>query len=284
MYGRYQKLLEQNNALDFDDLLMKVALAFRDHPDILAELQERFQYILIDEYQDTNHAQYMIAHLLAMKHKNICVVGDPDQSIYAWRGADIRNILDFEKDYPKAKVVRLEQNYRSTKTILEIASKLIASNRQRKEKRLWTENEAGKPATLFLCGDEHEEAKTVAGHFKKLNAQGIAWSEMAVFYRMNSLMRVIEEALRRGGIPYRIARGVDFYHRKEIKDVLAYMRVIANSADELSLTRIVNTPARGISDGTVKQLQLLAMSRGEGLWEVMKRVQQTDLPARRRWR
>ncbi len=280
IYGRYQKLLEQNNALDFDDLLMKVPLSFRDHPSILTELQERFQYILIDEYQDTNHAQYMIAHLLAMKHKNICVVGDPDQSIYAWRGADIRNILDFEKDYPDAKVVRLEQNYRSTKTILQIASKLIANNRQRKDKQLWTENEAGQPATLFLCGDEHEEARQVALHFKKLHKEGYAWSQMAVFYRMNSLMRVIEDALRKAAIPYRIARGVDFYHRKEIKDVLAYLRVIANPADELSLTRIVNTPARGISDTTVRQLQLLGLSRGQSLWQVMTMVQHTDLPAR----
>jgi DNA helicase-2/ATP-dependent DNA helicase PcrA len=275
VYTKYQQLLKQNNALDFDDLLMYTAHAFRDHPDVLKELQERFQYVLIDEYQDTNHAQYIIAHALALRHKNMCVVGDPDQSIYAWRGADIQNILDFEKDYPTAKVVRLEQNYRSTKTILRIASKLIAQNKQRKDKTLWTTNDEGARAQLFLCQDEYDEANTVAEQLRELHDQGgREWNQMAVFYRINALSRVMEDSLRRAGIPYQIARGVEFYGRKEIKDVLAYLRVIANPADEVSLARIINVPARGISDRTVTQLQTYAVGKGSTLWQTLAQVDQ----------
>ncbi len=267
IYAKYQQLLNQYNALDFDDLLLKTAHAFRDHPDILRELQQRFNYILIDEYQDTNHAQYIIAHALAQRHKNICVVGDPDQSIYAWRGADIKNILEFERDYPDATVVRLEQNYRSTKSILAIAGKLIASNTQRKEKSLWTENAEGENATVILAQDEHDEAQQIAQLFQDLHDNhAMDWNRMAVFYRMNALSRVMEDALRRAGIPYQIARGVEFYNRKEIRDVLAYLRVIANPHDELSLTRIINVPTRGIGDSTVKQLQAHAVAKGISLW------------------
>jgi DNA helicase II / ATP-dependent DNA helicase PcrA len=274
VYRNYERLLKQNNALDFDDLLLRTAQAFRDHPDVLSELQDRFQYILIDEYQDTNHAQYVVAHALALKHRNICVVGDPDQSIYAWRGADIQNILDFEKDYADAKVVKLEQNYRSTQTILDIADNIIKKNRQRKDKRLWTKNARGDAAKLFLCGDEHEEALTLARHLRELKEKGLSWNEMAVFYRINSLSRVMEDALRRSGVPYRIARGVDFYHRKEIKDVLAYLRVIANPNDELSLSRIVNVPARGIGDSAVKLMQVHALSNAWTLWETLQKFDQ----------
>jgi len=271
IYSKYQKLLDQNNALDFDDLLLKTAYALRTHQDVLAELQERFQYILIDEYQDTNHAQYIIAHAIAHKHKNICVVGDPDQSIYAWRGADIRNILHFEQDYPDAKIVRLEQNYRSTKTILAIASAVIANNKQRKKKDLWTENDDGHKAKLFLCQDEHDEAKTITEELKKFHDEdGRAWSQMAIFYRMNALSRVMEEQLFKAKIPYQIARGVEFYNRKEIKDVLAYLRVIANPADEVSLERIANTPTRGISDPTIKALQNYAFANGLSLFGAMQ--------------
>jgi DNA helicase-2/ATP-dependent DNA helicase PcrA len=282
IYTKYQEILKQNNALDFDDLLMRTAHAFRDHPDMLRELQDRFQYILIDEYQDTNHAQYIIAHALAQRHRNICVVGDPDQSIYAWRGADIQNILDFEKDYPDAKVVKLEQNYRSTKTILDIASKIIANNTQRKDKGLWTENDQGAKAKLVLCQDEHDEANIVMQELKRLNEQEqIPWSRMAIFYRMNALSRVMEDALRRNNIPYQIARGVEFYNRKEIKDVLAYLRVVANPADEVSLTRIVNVPPRGIGDTTVKQIQAYAIANGMTLWDALERAGQiTGLSAR----
>jgi DNA helicase-2/ATP-dependent DNA helicase PcrA len=274
IYTKYQEILKQNNGLDFDDLLMRTAHVFRDYPDILRELQDRFQYILIDEYQDTNHAQYIIAHALAMRHRNLCVVGDPDQSIYAWRGADIQIILDFEKDYSDAKVVKLEQNYRSTKTILAIASKLIANNTQRKDKGLWTENDQGEKAQLYLCQDEHDEARVITEQLKKSNEAGVEWSRMAIFYRMNALSRVMEDALRRASVPYQIARGVEFYNRKEIKDVLAYLRVIANPADEVSLTRIINVPPRGIGDTTVKQMQAYATANGMSLWDSLERAGQ----------
>ena len=274
-YTKYQRTLDQNSALDFDDLLMKTAFAFRDHQDVLAELQERFQYVLIDEYQDTNHAQYVIAHALALRHRNMCVVGDPDQSIYAWRGADIQNILDFEKDYPDAKVVRLERNYRSTKTILQIASQLIANNKQRRKKDLWTENDQGQKATLLLCQDEYDEADVVAERIKELHdKEGHQWNEMAIFYRINALSRVMEDALRRRSMPYQIARGVEFYNRKEIKDVLAYLRVIANPDDEVNLTRIVNVPPRGLGDSGLKLLQTYAVGQGQSLWQSMEQATQ----------
>ncbi|HEX8910779.1 MAG TPA: UvrD-helicase domain-containing protein [Humisphaera sp.] len=270
VYAKYQALLTQNNALDFDDLMMRTVFAFRDHPAVLAELQERFQYILIDEYQDTNRAQYVLAHALALKHRNLCVVGDPDQSIYAWRGADLANILDFEKDYADATVIRLEQNYRSTKTILAIASKLIAKNVRRKEKSLWTENPQGDKAELYLCQDEHDEADVVMRWLRDLNEkQKVPWSEMAVFYRMNSLSRVMEEALFKNKVPYQIARGTEFYNRKEIKDVLAYLRVIANPADEVSLGRIVNVPTRGLGDTSLKQVQAYGIANGMGLFDAL---------------
>ena len=270
VYAKYQQMLTQNNALDFDDLLLRTAQGLRDFPEVLAELQERFAYLLIDEYQDTNHVQYILAHALALKHRNICVVGDPDQSIYAWRGADIQNILDFEKDYPDAKIVRLEQNYRSTKTILEIASKLIGNNRRRKEKRLWTENPHGDLAALFLCQDEHDEADVIMKQLRRLHDDKFyAWNQMAIFYRMNALSRVMEDALRRANVPYQIARGVEFYNRKEIKDVLAFLRVIVNPADEVSLERIINVPTRGLGDAAVKKMTDFGAVRGMNLWTVL---------------
>ncbi|HSV16712.1 MAG TPA: UvrD-helicase domain-containing protein, partial [Tepidisphaeraceae bacterium] len=271
IYKKYQALLNANNALDFDDLLLRTTLAMRDHPQLLRELQDRFQYILIDEYQDTNHAQYVLAHALALRHRNICVVGDPDQSIYAWRGADIKNILDFEKDYPDARVVKLEQNYRSTKTILQIAGSLIAHNLQRKDKALWTENGQGEKAKLFLCQDEYDEANIVAAQLKEAHEKhGFRWDQMAIFYRMNALSRVMEDALRKENLPYVMARGTEFYNRKEIKDVLAYLRVIANPQDELSLARIVNVPARGLGDTSVKQMQAHAIATGKTLFAAMQ--------------
>lgn len=270
IFTKYQQLLQQNNALDFDDLMLRTAHAFRDFPDVLKELQERFQYLLIDEYQDTNHAQYVIAHALALRHRNICVVGDPDQSIYAWRGADIKNILEFERDYPDAKVVRLEQNYRSSQRILRIASELISRNTQRKEKGLWTENAKGEPAVFLMCQDEHDEADQVMRQFRALQQNsGYAWNQMAVFYRMNSLSRVMEDALRHANIPYQIARGVEFYNRKEIKDVLAYLRVIANPNDEVSLARIVNVPTRGLGDTSLKQISAHATAHGLSLLDAL---------------
>ena len=275
VYRKYQELLQQNNALDFDDLLLRTAQAFRDRPQVLKELQQRFQYLLIDEYQDTNHAQYVIAHALALRHRNICVVGDPDQSIYAWRGADIKNILEFERDYPDAKVVRLEQNYRSTKRILRIASDLVSRNIQRKEKRLWTENANGDEALLLLCQDEHDEAEQVMRQLRQLHDNcGYSWSQMAIFYRMNALSRVMEDALRRSNIPYQIARGVEFYNRKEIKDVLAYLRVIANPNDEVSLTRIVNVPTRGVGGTSLKHMSAWAVAHGVPLFSAMESADQ----------
>jgi DNA helicase II / ATP-dependent DNA helicase PcrA len=273
VYTKYQELLKQNNALDFDDLLMQTTQTLRDYPNVLKELQDRFAYILIDEYQDTNHVQYILAHALAQRHKNICVVGDPDQSIYAWRGADIQNILDFEKDYPDAKVVKLEQNYRSTKTILHLASTLIGNNAQRRDKKLWTENAAGEKAKVFYAADEYDEANIVAAQLKELaEKHNYQWSQMAIFYRMNSLSRVMEDALRKENVPYVMARGVEFYNRKEIKDTLAYLRVIANPTDEMSLERIVNVPTRGIGDTSVKQMKAFAVASGISLWQAMERA------------
>ncbi|MDB5355105.1 MAG: ATP-dependent helicase PcrA [Phycisphaerales bacterium] len=273
VFKKYQELLKQNNALDFDDLLLRTVSAFRDHPEVLAGMQDRFQYLLIDEYQDTNHAQYVMAHAIALRHRNLCVVGDPDQSIYAWRGADIQNILDFEKDYPDAKVVRLEQNYRSSQRILRIASQLIANNTQRKDKSLWTENAQGDAARLFLCQDEHDEAAIITQQLREAHEQaGFDWNKMAIFYRMNSLSRVMEDALRKAGVPYQIARGVEFYNRKEIKDVLAYLRVVANPSDEVSLSRIVNVPARGLGDAAIKVMSAYAVGNGISLWQAMERA------------
>ena len=276
-YLRYEQELVKNEAMDFDDLISRTVTGLRDRPDVLRELQDRFTYIHIDEYQDTNRAQYILAHVLADKNKNLCVVGDPDQSIYAWRGADLRNILDFEGDYPKATVVRLERNYRSTAVILALADALIANNTQRKEKKLVANTPGGEPATLLLCQDEQDEAREVTALLMKLKADdAYDWSDMAVFYRMNSLTRVMEDALRREHVPYQIARGTEFYNRKEIKDSLAYLRLIANTNDEVSLTRIVNTPTRGISDPSVKSLQAFGVARGLGLFDALRRADDCD--------
>ena len=272
-YLKYEEELAKNEALDFDDLILRVVHGLRDRPDVLAELQQHFQHLHIDEYQDTNRAQYMLAHVLAATHHNICVVGDPDQAIYAWRGADIRNILDFETDYPKATVVRLERNYRSTAKILAIADALIARNTQRKEKKLIPVHAAGEDATLLVCQDEHDEAREIAALLLKLRQEdGHDFSDMAVFYRINALTRVMEDALRRERIPYQIARGVEFYNRKEIKDALSYLRVIANPADEVSLARIINLPTRGISDPSVRSLQAFGTARGMNLWQAMQQA------------
>ena len=276
-YLRYQQELSKNEAMDFDDLISRTVTGLRDRPDVLRELQDRFTYIHIDEYQDTNRAQYILAHVLADKHKNLCVVGDPDQSIYAWRGADLRNILDFEADYPGATVVRLERNYRSTAAILALADALIANNTQRKDKKLVANTPGGEPATLLLCQDEQDEAREVTALLLKLKEDnGYDWSDMAVFYRMNSLTRVMEDALRREQVPYQIARGTEFYNRKEIKDSLAYLRLIANTSDEVSLARVVNTPARGISDATLKSLQAFGVARGLGLFDALRRADDCD--------
>ena len=262
VYAKYESILERNAALDFDDLLLRTVKLLQQHPDVCDQLRERFQYVMIDEYQDTNHAQFMIANALAAEHQNIMCTGDPDQSIYGWRGANIQNILEFEAHYPAAEVVRLEQNYRSTKRILAAADALIVNNRGRRHKSLWTDNADGESVQIVTCADERQEASWVATEFQRLRDEAeIAWGQMAVFYRMNSLSRVMEETLRHAGIPYQIARGTAFYDRKEIKDAIAYLRVVANPADEVNLLRVINTPARGISNNSVKALQAFALAQ-----------------------
>jgi DNA helicase-2/ATP-dependent DNA helicase PcrA len=272
VYASYQRLLEQRNALDFDDLLMRVALVLRAHPDVAERLNVRFRYLLIDEYQDTNHVQYVIARLLSAPHGNICATGDPDQSIYAWRGADIRNILEFERDFPRAVVVRLEQNYRSTGRILGVAARLIGHNRRRKLKELWTENAAGAPVQVWQFAEDADEAERIAETIRELHAAGRPWSDCAIFYRINALSRGFEEGLHGRSIPYRIARGVEFYNRKEIRDVLAYLRVLINPADSVALQRIINVPGRGIGKTSVERLQTYADETGRPLLEAAYRV------------
>ncbi|MFK7790680.1 MAG: ATP-dependent helicase, partial [Phycisphaeraceae bacterium] len=269
-YTRYSEILDKNHALDFDDLMLKTVQLMRQHPDVLDELRSRFQYVLIDEYQDTNHAQFMIANALASGHKNIMATGDPDQSIYGWRGANIRNILEFEDHYPDPTIVRLEQNYRSTKQILSAADALIQNNRGRKHKELWTENPDGDRVKIVTQYDERGEARWVAETFRDLHVdKGIPYGHMAVFYRVNSLSRVMEEALRDSGIPYQIARGTAFYDRKEVKDAVAYLRAVANPADEVTLLRIINTPARGISATTVKSMQAYTLTESASIDSVL---------------
>nr|WP_092069380.1 DNA helicase PcrA [Dendrosporobacter quercicolus]NSL47455.1 DNA helicase PcrA [Dendrosporobacter quercicolus DSM 1736]SDL90175.1 DNA helicase-2 / ATP-dependent DNA helicase PcrA [Dendrosporobacter quercicolus] len=270
IYKLYQAKLRNHNALDFDDLLLYTVRLLETNPEVCEKYQNKFKYILIDEYQDTNHAQYLLAHLLAAKHRNLCVVGDADQSIYGWRGADIRNIMDFEKDYPEAKVVKLEQNYRSTKTILAAANAVIEHNADRKPKELWTENTAGEPISYYLANDERDEAQYIASNIIKLNTvYNTGYGDMAVLYRTNVQSRVIEEAFMKNGIPYTMVGGLRFYDRKEIKDILAYLRVIFNPADTVSLLRIINVPRRGIGDTTIGRLNDYAGGNGLTLFDVV---------------
>ncbi len=284
IYRRYEALLVDNNALDFDDLLLRMAMLLRDRSDIREHLARRYRYMLIDEYQDTNHAQYVIAHGIGMDHENLCVTGDPDQSIYAWRGADINNILDFEHDYPNAKVVRLEENYRSVQPILTGASTLIAHNTKRKPKSLFTRRIGGEPVHILRVDDEHAEGRQVARRIEDYRIAGGAYGDVAIFYRLNSLSRVLEEALIRTGVPYRIARGVEFYNRKVIKDVLGYLKLLVNPADDLSCLRIINTPPRGIGSTTIKRLRACASGRGVSMLEAAQNAEQIglgDAPARK---
>ena len=254
VYSRYEKRLRETGAVDFDDLLLLVVRLFTEIPDVLTYYRGLWRYVLVDEYQDTNRAQYRIIRLLTAEHRNVCVVGDSDQSIYKWRGADIRNILDFEDDYPGTKVVRLEQNYRSTQSILALAAGVIAHNVQRKDKTLWTENPTGDPARLYRAWDEHGEASFVAQAILGLRGEGVPWDGVAVFYRTNAQSRVLEDALRRGRIPYVIVGGVRFYERREIKDALAYLRLILNPADDVAFRRAIGAPSRGIGPTTLGRL------------------------------
>jgi len=273
VYQRYQQLLSQSGAVDFDDLLMKTVQVFNDHPEILSRYQSRYGHVLVDEFQDTNIAQYELIKQLAGKYHNICVVGDPDQSIYSWRFADLRNILSFERDYPEAKVMFLEQNYRSTRIILEVASDVISTNVQRKPKNLWTENEVGSAVVIIESYSQEEEAQSVVNEIEKLVSQDqISLKDCAVMYRVNAQSRVLEETFMRYGVPYKLVGGTRFYRRQEIKDIIAYLRVIHNPHDNVSLARIINTPVRGIGQGTLGKLQAWAASQDASLYDALKQA------------
>jgi DNA helicase-2/ATP-dependent DNA helicase PcrA len=265
LYRRYEHKLQAAGALDFDDLLLRVVRLLEAVPEALRWYRAVWTHVLVDEYQDTNRAQYRIVQLLTEEHRNLCVVGDPDQSVYRWRGADLRNILDFEKDYPDCRVVALEQNYRSTKRILDIASAVIVNNTARKDKRLWTENPEGERALVYRAWDENEEAAFVAQKIRAAHREGRAYQEIAVFYRTNAQSRVLEDALRRASIPYLIVGGVRFYERREIKDVVAYLRLISNPLDDVAFRRAVAAPARGIGKATLDRLADAARVTGAPL-------------------
>jgi DNA helicase-2/ATP-dependent DNA helicase PcrA len=271
VYERYEKNLNESKALDFDDLLVKTVLLFRKNPELLARYQERYIHVMVDEFQDTNLAQYELVKQIGAKYRNICVVGDPDQSIYSWRSADLRNILSFEHDYPDAKVVLLEQNYRSTKNILETASNVISVNQQRKAKRLWTENDTGERTVVAEAYTEQEEAQFVVREIEQLVAKGeYRPGDFAVMYRTNAQSRVLEEAFIRYGMAYRLVAGTRFYERREVKDVIAYFRLIQNQQDSVSLQRIINVPGRGIGPTTVAKLAAWAQSLGVSAYDALR--------------
>jgi DNA helicase-2/ATP-dependent DNA helicase PcrA len=278
VYQRYQQLLGQGQAVDFDDLLMKTVQLFRDHARILARYQSRYVHILVDEFQDTNIAQYELMKQLAAKYRNLCVVGDPDQSIYSWRFADLRNILSFEKDYPEAKVVFLEQNYRSTKTILDVASDVISANVLRKPKKLWTENEDGMPVAVIESYNAEEEAQRVVNEIERLVSQEqISLKDCAVMYRVNAQSRALEETFLRYGVPYKLVGGTRFYQRQEIKDIIAYLRLVHNPQDNVSLLRIINVPGRGIGQKTISALQSWAKAHDISLLEALRQISENAI-------
>ncbi len=270
IYELYQKRLKASNALDFDDIIMCTVELLKKHPSILSRYQERFYHVLVDEYQDTNLVQYQLVKMLAGKHQNLCVVGDDDQSIYGFRGADIRNILEFEQDFPDAKVIRLEQNYRSTQNILDAANSVITYNFGRKEKTLWTDKGEGDKINLISFADGYEEAHYIAREINDLVfKKGVNYDEIAVLYRTNFQSRVMEEAMIRGGIPYKIIGGLMYYQRKEIKDILSYMRLITNPSDDVSLARIINVPRRGIGAVTLNKLKVAAEKRQQSIFNII---------------
>lgn len=277
VYTLYQAKLREAGGLDFDDLLMLAVRLFERSPETLRYYQGLFRHILIDEYQDTNHAQYRLVRLLTLEHKNLCVVGDDDQSIYKFRGADITNILNFEKDYPDARVIKLEQNYRSTGNILGAAGAVVARNAGRKAKDLWTEKKGGDKIRCYKAADEKDEARFICRSIQQETDEGRALRELAVLYRTNAQSRALEDALRDRGIPYRIFGGLRFYDRKEIKDVIAYLRVLQNPADTVSLRRIINVPARGIGDATVDKLERAAARAGITLYEAVRGADGSDV-------
>ena len=272
IYGLYQKKLKANNALDFDDILFFTVKLLSENPDVLEKYQNRFQYIMVDEYQDTNNSQYMLISMLAAVHRNICVVGDDDQSIYKFRGANIQNILNFEDTFTDTKVIKLEQNYRSTQTILNAANAVIHNNRERKNKALWTENPSGEKIRVFDAETEREEAAYVAHEISAARGRGADYSDFAVLYRTNAQSRVIEDVFLRNSIPYKVVGSLRFYDRKEIKDIIAYMRLVHNPDDSLSFQRIVNEPKRGIGATTVEKVSRIASSRGTSCFEIAKKA------------
>lgn len=280
VYHLYQKKLQSNHSLDFDDLIMKTIELFEQVPEVLEFYQRKFQFIHVDEYQDTNRAQYSLCKKLAALHHNICVVGDSDQSIYKWRGADISNILNFEKDYPEAETILLEQNYRSTGHILKAANEVIANNLSRKPKNLWTEQEDGAKIRIYRADTEHDEGYYVAGDIRRHVEQGKPYHAHAILYRTNAQSRVMEEILIKSDIPYQIVGGIKFYDRMEIKDILAYLRLISNPEDDLSLQRIINVPKRGIGNTTVEKLLAHAAVEGKSLYGVLADLSAVDLNVR----
>lgn len=276
VYKKYQETLLRNNSLDFDDLLVKPIELFNKHPDVLQQYQELFKYIFIDEYQDTNEVQYIFSKMLSAKYKNICVVGDDAQSIYSFRGANFKNILNFEKDYKDAKVILLEQNYRSTKTILNAANSVIKNNIQKKDKNLWTENEVGEKIKYVRALDEKDEASFVTKEVRKLNNDGVSLDEITVLYRTNAQSRAIEEGFLNSNIPYRIVGAYAFYSRKEIKDLLAYLKLIYNPKDDVSLERIINYPKRGIGPKTIDNLSMDAVLNGTSMFDVIEKGKELE--------
>jgi len=281
VYELYQQTLKGSNALDFDDLLFLTVRLFEEEAEIRALYQERFRHILVDEYQDTNHAQYRLIKILAAGHSNLAVVGDDDQGIYSWRGADIGNILSFREDYPDLKVIQLEQNYRSTQNILSAAWHVVERNREREPKKLWTENGAGDPLDYFQAPDEMEETDFVCRKIRDHREEGMRLSDMAVFYRTNAQSRVLEEGMRQYGLPYRVVGGLRFYDRKEVRDLLAYLRVIANPKDSVNLKRILNVPPRGIGGTTLARLEELGRERGCPLYDALQASQETERISKR---
>lgn len=272
-YKAYQEELRRSEAMDFDDLIMMTLRLFDKNPDVLAYYQQRYQYIHVDEYQDTNHAQYQLVKLLASRFKNICVVGDADQSIYGWRGADMQNILDFEKDYPEAKVVLLEENYRSTKKILQAANEVIKNNRNRRPKKLWTQNDEGEQIVYYRANDEHDEAVFVASTIDNIVREKVKnFKDFAVLYRTNAQSRTIEEALLKSNIPYTMVGGTKFYSRKEIRDVISYLNLIANTSDNISFERVVNEPKRGVGPGTLEKLRDFAYEQNMSLLDASANI------------
>ena len=267
IYTLYQRNLKLNNALDFDDLIVKTVQLFEEYPEVLEYYQEKFRYILVDEYQDTNHAQYKLVRLLASKYENLCVVGDDDQSIYKFRGADIRNILEFEKDFKKCLTIKLEENYRSTQNILDAANNVISNNTGRKGKNLWTSNGSGDKVQIFTAMNEHSEAQFIA---EKIAELGGSFSDTVILYRMNAMSRIVEDMLLRSAIPYRVLGGLRFYDRKEIKDITSYLRLIENHGDNVALQRIINEPKRGIGATTVDKLSAIAAAENISMFDVCK--------------